>query len=704
MWDDERAATAARVITAMAGEGASLREDQRTAVEALSEAGSRVLVVQATGWGKSAVYWAATAVRRSEGAGPTLVVSPLLSLMRDQVAAASRAGLRAATLNSGNVEAWGRIEAALRAGELDVVLVSPERLANPGFGRRVLEGLAGRLGLMVIDEAHAVSDWGHDFRPDYRRVSDVLQRLNPDTPVLATTATANERVTDDVAAQLGEATLVLRGPLARASLELSVVGGPGPGLSPIERYAWVVDQLPTLPGSGIVYTLTVADAERLTSAISAVHGGAFPVAAYTGQLDPQTREGLEDALRDNRLKALVATSALGMGYDKPDLGFVVHVGSPPSPVSYYQQVGRAGRAIEHAAAVLLPSPADQGVWDYFATATIARPEQVERLLGALAGAGADGGAPMSVPALEAQTGLRRTRVELLLKQLAVDEVVDRVEGGWQPTGKEWVYDAQRVEALLAVRRREADLMESYTRGASCLMELLQTALDDPHAAPCGRCSVCRGGLPEGLLAAPDPATVRTVATLLRSTTTVLEPRKMWPGGAFGARGRIAPGELADEGRVLIHADAPEWAEARASLAGPDEPLDEEVLEAAVGLLSRWRQTWAARPEVVLTLPARGRAAAAASVADHLAGVGRLERADLTGVRPLQGDPPSGEEAAHWRDALAGPVEAVSGQVRGRAVLLVVDATRSGWAVTIAAALLRRSGATLVLPMVLHRTV
>ena len=359
---DTRAATAQRVIAAMAGPDARLRDDQVTAVAALCEPAARVLVVQATGWGKSAVYWAATAIRRSEAAGPTLVVSPLLALMRDQVAAAARAGLNAATLNSSNFDDWSAIERGLLDGEVDVLLVSPERLANPGFGRRVLDSLAGRLGLLVIDEAHAVSDWGHDFRPDYRRVSDVLQRLNPETPVLATTATANERVTDDVAHQLGDATLVLRGQLARASLELSVVDR----LSPLERYAWVVDHLPRLPGSGIVYTLTVADAERLAAAVAEVHGPDVPVAAYTGQLDPQDRHRLEDALRDNRLKALVATSALGMGYDKPDLGFVVHVGAPPSPVSYYQQVGRAGRAIDHAHAVLLPSDADAGVWDYFA--------------------------------------------------------------------------------------------------------------------------------------------------------------------------------------------------------------------------------------------------------------------------------------------------------------------------------------------------
>src|SRR6476620_7945611 len=267
---ESRARVADRVITALAGNGARLRDDQERAVQALCEPASRVLVVQATGWGKSAVYWAATAIRRSEGAGPALVVSPLLSLMRDQVAAAERAGLRAATLNSSNIDAWSQIEADLAAGAVDVLLVSPERLANPGFGRRVLDRLAGSIGLLVIDEAHAVSDWGHDFRPDYRRVSDVLRDLNPDTPVLATTATANARVTDDVSAQLGESTLVLRGPLARSSLQLSVVDR----LTPLQRYAWVVDHLPVLPGSGIVYTLTVADAERLTAAIREADGDA----------------------------------------------------------------------------------------------------------------------------------------------------------------------------------------------------------------------------------------------------------------------------------------------------------------------------------------------------------------------------------------------------------------------------------------------
>jgi ATP-dependent DNA helicase RecQ len=695
-----RAETADRVVAAMAGPGARLREDQATAVAALCEEGARVLVVQATGWGKSAVYWAATAIRRSEGAGPTLVVSPLLSLMRDQVGAAGRAGLRAATLNSSNIEAWSSVEAALHADEVDVLLVSPERLANPGFGRRVLDGLAGRLGLLVIDEAHAVSDWGHDFRPDYRRVSDVLQRLNPTTPVLATTATANARVTDDVAVQLGRtlhdgdgSALVLRGQLARASLELSVVER----LTPLERYAWVVDHLPRLPGSGIVYTLTVADAQRLAAAIEAVHGATVRVAAYTGQLEAGERERLEDALRTNELKALVATSALGMGYDKPDLGFVVHVGAPPSPVSYYQQVGRAGRAIEHAHAVLLPADADTAVWDYFATATIPVPEQVQRVLGVLSP-----DEPASVAAVEAQSGVRRGRVELMLKQLAVDDVVERVEGGWRATGKPWEYDAAHYDGVVAVRRREADIMRAYIRGERCLMELLQASLDDPHAEPCGRCSVCRGELPAMFSGQPSADTVRAVTELLRGEVHLLEPRKMWPGGRFGSRGRIAAEEMPAEGRSLVFADAPEWRETVAALFARDAPAPPEVLDACVRLLSAWRSSWPARPEVVVDLPAAGFPVLTGSVADHLAGVGRLDRASVA-VPRLPGDLRelgSAEEAALWKESL--DPSSMAAAVSGRSVLLVVDATSSLWPITVASALLRRAGASVVLPLLLHR--
>lgn len=693
----ERSSIAARVIKAIAGDQAVLREDQALAVAALCEPAARVLVVQATGWGKSAVYWAATAIRRHEGAGPALVVSPLLSLMRDQVAAAGRAGLRAATLNSSNIDAWSQVEAALRADQLDVLLVSPERLANPGFGRRVLNELSGRLGLLVIDEAHAVSDWGHDFRPDYRRVAAVLQTLNPQTPVLATTATANARVTMDVAAQLGEATLVLRGPLARPSLQLSVVDA----LSPIERFAWVVDHLPRFQGSGIVYTLTVADAERLAAAVQFVHGDRCKVAAYTGGLESSERERLEDALRGNQLKALIATSALGMGYDKPDLGFVVHVGSPPSPVSYYQQVGRAGRGIDHALVALLPSDADAGVWDYFATATIPDRAQVERLLAGLSAYG-DGQAA-TVPALEAETGLRRGRVELMLKQLAVDNVVERVEGGWRPTGLEWTYDEAHYDGIIATRRREADIMRAYTRGQSCLMQLLQESLDDITAQKCGRCSVCLGHLPQPLQERPEPATVEAVTRRLRGEVTVLEPRKMWPGGAFGTRGRIPAGLMAQVGRAIVFADAPEWRELVRSTFVHDGPPSTELREAAVAALHHWRDSWAARPEVVVALPAAGYPVMVGGLADHLAEVGQLHRADFTVATDHEspGELSSPEEAALWRDAIRVNDELLSA-VYGKVVLLVVDASSSQWPITVASAHLGQAEASMVLPLLVHR--
>ncbi|MEO6957268.1 MAG: DEAD/DEAH box helicase [Antricoccus sp.] len=680
-----------RIIEALAGPSAEVRDDQQEAISALMTPGARVLVVQRTGWGKSAVYWIATALHRAAGDGPTLVVSPLLSLMRDQVAAATKAGLRAATINSSNIGQWDQIEEALAMDELDVVLVSPERLASPGFGERVLDALGGNLGLLVIDEAHAVSDWGHDFRPDYRRVSDLLQRLNPGTPVLATTATANQRVTDDVAAQLGDSTLVLRGPLARSSLQLSVIDQ----LTPLQRYAWVVDHLPQLPGSGIVYVLTVADAERLVDAVRLVHGDAVPIAAYTGKLDTDLRHRLEDQLRANEIKALVATSALGMGYDKPDLGFVVHVGAPPSPVSYYQQVGRAGRAIEHASVVLLPSAADEGVWDYFATATIPDPVQVQTLLAALAEA--DG--PMSVPALEAETGLRRTKAELYLKQLSVDGVTHRSKDGWVATGVEWVYDKAHYDGVVAVRRREAQIMRTYNAGGECLMQLLQESLDDPTATACGRCSVCLGGLPSPLDAQAQIATVRTISSGLRGKAQVLEPRKMWPGGEFGARGKIPANLMAEVGRALIFADAPEWMDSLAAAQRGEEQAIAELAEAAVGTLSEWRNSWAARPEVVLTLSTTG-SQLATVVGAHLAEVGRLAttQLDISGTPPGR-DTAGSAEAAFWRTALSVADREV---VADKVALLVLDASSTMWPVTVAAAKLREAGARAVLPLVVHR--
>lgn len=320
---------------------ADFHPGQFEAVSALVEGHRRALVVQRTGWGKSAVYFLSALLMRAQGYGPTLIISPLLALMRDQVSAAQRAGVRAAAISSANPTEWAEISSALDRGEVDVLLVSPERLNNPRFRDEQLPQLMDRLGLLVVDEAHCISDWGHDFRPDYRRIKDMLAQLPDSVAVLATTATANERVIEDVREQLGVGSgyggevFTLRGPLSRASLRLGVLRLP----STSARLAWLLAHLDELPGSGIIYALTIGAAEDTAQALT---DAGHRVAAYTGRTDAAEREDLEAALKDNQVKALVATSALGMGFDKPDLGFVVHLGAPSSPVAYYQQVGVPG--------------------------------------------------------------------------------------------------------------------------------------------------------------------------------------------------------------------------------------------------------------------------------------------------------------------------------------------------------------------------
>ena len=672
------------ILARLAGPAALPRADQVDAVHAVLQPASRVLVVQATGWGKSAVYWAATHAIRSRGAGPTLVVSPLLALMRDQVSAAERAGLKAATVNSTNVDDWDEVFAQLDADAIDVLLVSPERLGNPRFAAR-LGALLARVGLIVIDEAHCISDWGFDFRPDYQRLARALLST-PTASVLATTATANERVTLDIGAQLqaqsGVSTVTFRGTLARTSLTLSVV----PGLTPLQRYAWIADALAQLPGSGIVYVLTVAEAERLTAFLRSC---GFAVDAYTGQIDADTRLQVEDRLRHNQVKAVVATSALGMGYDKPDLGFCVHVGSPSTPVAYYQQVGRAGRAVAHAEGVLLPSDADERIWDYFATASIPDPQTAAKVLQSLGGDG------RSLIEIEADTGVRRGRLEALLKILAVEGVVDKDGSAWRATGVPYVHDSAKWSALAQVRQQEADIMRQYAHGQGCLMAYLQTALDDPSPAPCGRCSVCTGHLPYPGLA-PSPDKLLAARDFLRGMDVDIEARKRWPAGV-GRKGAIRGFDL---GRAVAFADDPGWvAELQALRQAAPGEVPDELLAGAVAMLGRWAKTWPARPVCVVPLPAPNMAGNR-RLAEHIAQKGRLLLQDgfsWTGG-PAPDDAASTPVVAHLESAIrwAGDAAMPAGPV-----LLVATDVRTRWTATVAAALLREQGVSQVLLLALH---
>lgn len=711
---------------------AVFREGQDAAVSALVERSQRALVVQRTGWGKSAVYFVSTALLRRRGKGPTLLVSPLLALMRDQVAAAARAGIRAVEISSANMTEWDDIAARLAADDVDVLLVSPERLTNPRFREEQLPGLVARCGLVVVDEAHCVSDWGHDFRPDYRRIRDLLGTLPAGTPVLATTATANERVVEDVAEQLGvggvEVTTV-RGPLSRDSLRLGVLRLP----SDRARLAWLAARIGDLPGSGIVYALTVAAAEE-TAAL--LRDAGHEVRAYTGRLDDADRKDAEEALRNNEVKALVATSALGMGFDKPDLGFVVHLGAPSSPVSYYQQVGRAGRAVEHADVLLLPGPEDIAIWQWFATSSMPREDHASAVLTAMA----DGKA-WSVARLETVADVRRSRLELLLKVLAVDGAVERVQGGWRSTGRPWVYDAERYGRVTRTREAEQRAMIAYAKPvdeAECRMAFLQSALDDPTAAPCGRCDVCAG--PWYSTDVPEAAAEAASAALDRPGVE-LAPRAQWPTGAdrlgVDVKGKIAAGDQLEPGRAVARLTDLGWGQRLRSLLGDDGvggvvdleapgieedpdaafdvplqrsisdlPPDDELLRACARVLAAW--DWSQRPVAVVAVPSRRRPRLVTGVAQGLARMGRL---DYLGEMSLAHGGPTGQPggnsafrlAAVWDRIVVGPELRERLASLAGPVLLVDDLADSRWTMTVAGRELRRAGAPAVLPFALALT-
>ncbi|MFJ3513878.1 MULTISPECIES: RecQ family ATP-dependent DNA helicase [unclassified Streptomyces] len=692
---------------------AKLREDQWRAIEALVAHKRRALVVQRTGWGKSAVYFVATSLLRASGAGPTVIVSPLLALMRNQVEAAARAGIRARTINSANPEEWEGIQAEVAAGEVDVLLVSPERLNNPDFRDQVLPKLSAATGLLVVDEAHCISDWGHDFRPDYRRLRTMLADLPPGVPVLATTATANARVTADVAEQLGTGAgtdaLVLRGPLDRESLSLAVLTLPDAA----HRLAWLADRLGDLPGSGIIYTLTVAAAEEVTAYLR--HRG-HTVASYTGKTENADRQQAEDDLQANRVKALVATSALGMGFDKPDLGFVVHLGSPSSPIAYYQQVGRAGRGVEHAEVLLLPGREDEAIWQYFASVAFPPEEQVRRTLDVLAQAGR----PLSLPALEPLVDLRRTRLETMLKVLDVDGAVHRVKGGWTSTGEPWAYDAERYAWVARQRATEQQAMRDYASATGCRMEFLRRQLDDEEAAPCGRCDNCAGAR---FTAEVSTTALDTARGELGRPGVELEPRKMWPTGlaAVGVdlKGRIPAGEQASTGRALGRLSDIGWGNRlRPMLApqAPDQPIPDDVAQAVVAVLADWARGpggWAsgapdapARPLGVVALPSRSHPQLIGSLAARIAEVGRMPL--LGTVAYTDQAPEFGSVSSNSAQRVRGlhqsltvpPALAEALAAAAGPVLLVDDRAESGWTLAVTARLLRRAGAKEVFPLVL----
>src|SRR5215218_7135453 len=609
---------AEELLRQLAGPHAAFREHQLEAVEDLVVARRRVLCVQRTGWGKSAVYFIATKLLREAGEGPTLLISPLLALMRNQIDAAERLGLRAETVNSTNRDDWDAVRGRIERDEVDLLLISPERLNNRQFRDTMLPLFAARVGLLVVDEAHCVSDWG----PDFRRIREALERLRPDAAVLCTTATANDRVVADVEEQLGAAVHTYRGELARSSLRLEVVSLP----SQAERLAWLARWLPEFPGSGIVYCLTKRDTESVAEWLN---GRGISAVAYSGETDDLTRVEAERKLLANEVKAVVATSALGMGYDKPDLGFVVHYQAPSSAIAYYQQVGRAGRGVAEAHAVLLRGHEDRRIQDFFIESAFPPRDLVERVLELV---GQDGA--VSIPSLQADVNLGRGRLEAMLKVLDVEGAVRRQGSGWVATGAPWTYDASRYEQVTALRRAEQAAMLAYGGNGRCLMQTLQDELDDPRAQPCGRCAVCtapRFDMPV------DATLARRATALVRSRPVVLSVRKQTPRTADAPGRKIGPELQLKEGRALGRSGDGGW-DVLVREGRRDGRFADELVDACTDLLDRWGPRPA--PTWVTAVPSKRTGDLVPDLARRLAAALGLPYAD---VLERAGDNPSQRE-------------------------------------------------------------
>ena len=669
---------------------AEFRAGQWEAIEVLLSQQERLLVVQRTGWGKSIVYFLATRLLRDKGAGTTLLISPLLALMRNQIAAAERIGVRAATINSSNIEEWEPVRALLLAEAVDILLISPERLANEEFREQVLLPLAKRIGLFVVDEAHCISDWGHDFRPDYRRIVRILQALPQNIPVLATTATANNRVVNDIISQLGSNLCVSRGALARESLRLQNIHLP----SPAARLAWLAQYLPVIPGSGIIYTLTVRDAERVASWLQSQ---GIDASAYHSEKDGEVRLELEERLLKNQIKALVATTALGMGFDKPDLGFVIHYQRPGSAVHYYQQVGRAGRAVERAYGILLSGEEDDEITNYFIGTAFPPQAHTQQVLSALNNA--DNG--LSVPALEQQLNLSRGQIEKVLKLLSLESPAPVTKQGskWYATPVSYQPDTVRIERLTQIRRQEQTRMLEYMQSQECLMLFLARELDDPNPLACGKCAVCQGKpvLPE----AYSMEFVNQAVLFLRRSDQVLEPRKQWPANAFSVynwKGNIASNLRAEEGRALCLWGDAGWGELVKRGKYRENCFDDTLVQGAFEMIQRWKPK--PFPMWVTCVPSLNQPELVPNFAQRLAE--KLGLPFVPAVRKIRETQPqktmsnSYQQAHNLDGAFAvDPWPGISGPV-----FLVDDMVDSRWTFTTVAALLRQGGSGEVFPLAL----
>ncbi|MDD2740662.1 MAG: DEAD/DEAH box helicase [Rhodocyclaceae bacterium] len=673
---------------------AIFREGQEDAIRHIVEGKGRLLVVQKTGWGKSFVYFIATKLLREAGKGPSLLISPLLALMRNQIVAAERMGVRAAAINSDNFSDWANIERSLIAGELDILLISPERLANERFSTKVLASVADQIAMLVIDETHCISDWGHDFRPHYRLLERIVKTLPPNLRLLATTATANNRVMEDLVAVLGPKLDVSRGDLNRTSLSLQTIRLP----SQAERLAWLAEQLSTLEGHGIIYTLTVRDAQLVTAWL--MFRG-FNVKTYTGAT-AENRETLENELLDNKVKALVATAALGMGYDKPDLAFVIHYQRTGSVVEYYQQVGRAGRALESAYGVLLSGEEEVNIGDWFINSAFPTRQEVAYVLEALEEA-PEG---LTLNDLLMRVNLSMARIEKTIALLSLESPAPIVNDGkyWQLTAARLSEDFwARAERLTALRRVEQQQMHDYVDlpyGGH--MRYLVSALDGDTNA------VTTPVLPP-LSTVVNAELVQAAIKFLQSAIHAIQPRKQWPQGGlpkYGINAQLGPRSIAKEhqaqpGRALCVWGDAGWGGKVKRGKYHDGKFSDELVIACVDMIKGWSPQ--PKPAWVTCVPSLRHPFLVPNFAKRLAEA--LELPFFMVIAKTDERPEQKKMANIVQQVrnIDGSLELNGQPVSHGPVLLVDDMVDSRWTLTVSAWLLRKGGSGDVWPLALSQT-
>jgi len=666
---------------------ARFREGQEEAIRHVVEGQGRLLVVQKTGWGKSFVYFIATKMLRDQRAGPAVLISPLLALMRNQIAAAVRMGLRAQTINSDNQDDWSEVEASLGRDEADILLISPERLANEHFRAEVLARVAGRVSLLVIDEAHCISDWGHDFRPHYRLLERMVRTLPRNLRLLATTATANDRVLDDLQIVLGPDLTVSRGDLARPSLFLQTISLP----SQAERLAWLAEQLPCLTGHGIIYALTVHDAVRVADWLKS---RGLKVESYTGETG-ERRPELEEALLSNQLKALVATTALGMGFDKLDLAFVIHYQAPGSVVAYYQQVGRAGRDVKAAYGILLSGNEDAEINDYFIESAFPGRAEVEHVLAALRAA-PDG---LSINELTVKVNARWGRIHKTLQLLALESPSPVVK-----QGNKWTFTAarlsesfwQRAERLTALRRIEQQQMQQYAALSSGHMQFLINALD-------GDVGEFKAPALQPLPSAVSESVVRDAIAFLRRSSLPLEPKTRWPAGGLprlNVKGVIEPDRRGQPGKVLCVWGDAGWGVLVRRGKYQDGRFADGLVKACAKLLLEWSPQ--PPPLWVTCIPSHRHPVLVPDFAQRLAGALDLPFHPVLEKRDDRPEQKSMANSSQQARNVDGSL-ALKGSLPQGPVLLVDDMVNSGWTLTVAAWLLTSEGSRPVYPLSLAST-